>query len=328
MPHPMKKFAIGVDIGGTNTAVGLVTPQGKILKKVEFPTSSYSGPSGFVGRLDQEVRSLLNKCSLSKKGCSGVGIGAPGPIDVRRGFIYSFINIKGWDNVPLKALVTKRLGLQTFVDNDVNVMALAEYLYGAGRGSKHLLCLTLGTGIGGGIILDGKLFRGPAFSAAELGHMVFNEEGPPCACGSRGCLETYIGSRYLVGMVKEAIHKGVPTRLSSVPSKELTPKMIYQAAMKKDRLAIQIFTQMGERLGWALAGLCNLLNPQIIIIGGGVSQARDLILNPVRAALKAKAYPIASRSVKVVLAQLGIDAGLVGAAGLVFVSDKKRSTQK
>jgi glucokinase len=239
---------------------------------------------------------------------------------VERGFVYFFPNIPGWKNTPLKALLEKRLKLPVFVDNDASVMALAEFEFGAGRGAKNVIALTLGTGVGGGLVIDGKLFHGPRYSAAEIGHLVINEDGPRCGCGSRGCVETYVGSGYFVCEVKRRLKKGAQSVLKKwvKEGREMTPLLAAQAARRGDVFSKKIWQETGAHLGTALAGLLNILNPEKIILGGGIAQNGGLLFRPLRAALNKKAFPIAARSVRVVPAKLGVDAGLIGAAALAF----------
>ena len=317
----MKKAAIGIDIGGSSVKLGIVSPQGRILAKEFFLTASAKNREAMLDVLASHIFDL--KQTAKKKGLSltGVGIGAPGPVDVERGFIYFFPNIAGWKNTPLKACLEKRVKLPVFVDNDASVMALAEFRFGAGRGTKNMIGLTLGTGVGGGIVMDGKLFHGYRYSAAEIGHMVLNENGPLCGCGSRGCIETYIGSGYFVKEVQKRLKAGRKSILKSWIAggrKTLSPFLVGQAARAGDAFAREVWEDTGEHLGTLLAGLVNVLNPERIILGGGIAQNRKFLFGPVTRTLKKKAFPIAGHSVKVVPAALGVDAGLIGAAALAF----------
>ncbi len=320
----MKKAAIGIDIGGTSIKLGIVSDTGKVLLRDSFLTGSVSGRAELMDKLVEHIHILLKEAKFRKLKISGVGIGAPGPIDVEKGLVYFFPNIKGWENTPLKQILKKRLKLPVFVDNDANVMALGEYLFGAGKGSRNMIGLTLGTGLGGGIIIDGKLFHGPRYSAAEIGHMIVDPNGPLCGCGNHGCIETFVGNGYFVKDVQEHLSAGGDTILRDWVTKQhkvLTPKLVQDAAEMGDKLSIGQWHKTGTYLGTALAGLVNLLSPERIIIGGGLSLSGDLLFKPVIAAIQKKAFPIAAQFVKVLPAKLGTDAGLVGASALVF-SDK------
>ncbi len=315
------RAAIGIDIGGTNIKLGLVDERGRVLLRDTFPTGSASSKQALFGKLIEHIQEFRLQARRLKLKLTGVGIGAPGPIDVERGFVYFFPNIPGWKNTPLKKILERKLKMPVFVDNDANAMAYGEFCFGAGRGAKNLLALTLGTGVGGGIVIGGKLFHGSTFSAAELGHMSVDPAGPLCACGNRGCIETFIGNGYFVKEVRAALAAGQKSLLNRwirQDRRELTPKLVQEAAREGDAYSRAQWQKTGSRLGVFLAGLVNLLNPERIVIGGGIALGGDLVLAPARAALKKKAFPIASRFVKVVPAVLGNDAGLVGAAALTF----------
>lgn len=323
----MKKVAIGVDIGGTNVKYGLVGSNGRILFRDHFPTGGVPGRAGMLKAVSDCVRRLASLAGTRKWRLLGVGVGAPGPIDVERGFIYFLPNIRGWKNTALKTQLEKRLKLPVFVDNDANAMALAEFLFGAGRGSASLIALTLGTGVGGGMVLDGRLFHGHRYSAAEIGHLTVNENGPRCACGSTGCLEVYVGNSYFVRRLRNRL-RSTPRRSTVLrrwlrDGRLLTPELAAKAARRGDRLCREIWKETGLHLGTALAGLANVLNPERIILGGGVANAGALLFDPIRETLKKKAFPIAARSARVMPAKLGVDAGLAGAAALVFAGTRR-----
>ncbi len=320
----VKKAAVGVDIGGTSVKLGLVSGSGKVVARSSFPTESHSGRSKMLKALVGHILGLDREAKRRGFRLSGVGVGAPGPIDVRRGRVYFFPNVPGWKNTPLKAILQRRLRRPVWLDNDAGAAALGEFCFGAGRGSKSMIALTLGTGIGGGWVLDGRLFHGPAFSATEIGHVIIHEDGPLCACGNRGCVETYVGNHYFVAEVRKRLKQGARSVLKQWirQGKELSPLLVAQAARKGDSFSKKFWLETGEHLGTVLAGLCNVLNPDRVILGGGIAQTGRLILDPVTAAIGKKAFSIAARSVKVMPAKLGMDAGLVGAAALVFSNQK------
>ncbi len=315
------RAAIGVDIGGTSVKLGLVSEKGKMLLRDSFLTSAHSSRKAMLDKLEAHIELLKKETKHRKLKLMGVGIGAPGPIDVTRGFVYFFPNIPDWKNTPLKKILEKKLKISVFVDNDANAMAWGEYCFGAGQGGKNIIALTLGTGLGGGIVLDGKLFHGPHYSAAEIGHIVVDPNGSLCGCGNRGCIETFVGNGYFVKDVQEHLKAGGKSILNQwvhEQHKELTPKLVQEAAKQGDKLSQGQWHKTGMYLGTMLAGLVNVLNPERIVIGGGMAQAGSPIFDPVKAAIKKKAFPIASRFVKVLPAKLGTDAGLIGAAALAF----------
>lgn len=298
-----KKVAVGVDIGGTSVKLGLVDENGKVLARESFITKRYPGRKRQLAALVERISGLRSWAGKKGYALLGVGVGAPGPVDVERGFVYFFPNIPGWKNTPLKLLLEKRLGLGVTVDNDANAMAFGEYRFGAGRGARNMIALTLGTGIGGGLVMDGKLFHGPKFSAVEVGHIVIDPAGVRCGCGNRGCVETFVGSGYIFRKIRR------------------TPQQAGLAARKGDRRALKMWKEAGEGLGTMLAGLVNVLNPERIVLGGGIAQNGKLLFEPVRKTIQKKAFSIAARSVRVVPAKLGVDAGLIGAAALIFGSE-------
>lgn len=317
----MTKFAVGIDLGGTYTKLALVDTKGRVSHRAKLSTTAYGTRAGLVAAIVAEVRSVLERARLSPKNISGVGIGVPGTVDFKRGWVYNLTNVPGWKNTPLKRMLESKLGLPVLVDNDVNLMALGEYRFGAGRGAENLVCITLGTGVGGGIIIDGRLYRGSAYSAGEVGHMPLKEEGLPCGCGGYGCLERYVGNRYIVDELKRKIRRGNPTIIKKLINNDLsalTPEVISKAALKGDRLSIDFWNTVGERIGVTLAGIVNLLNPDRIIIGGGVADAGDPLFKSIRNTVDERAMPVPGKAVKILKAKLGNDAGIIGAAALFF----------
>lgn len=317
----MNQTAIGVDIGGTSVKLGLVDRKGNILVRDQFPTGRRGDRARTLAELARRVRALRAAARSKKLKVLGLGVGAPGPIDVERGFVYFFPNIPGWNNVRLRDELKRRTGLVSYVDNDANAMALGEQMFGAAKGFGNVIALTLGTGVGGGLVIDGRLFHGPTFSAAELGHVAIDPNGPRCGCGSRGCIETYVGNGYLVREARKRLDAGEKSVLKHwlAGGKEtLSPRLIGEAALEGDRFAIRFWTETGVRLGTFLAGLVNVLNPERIVLGGGVATEKPYLFAAVKATIREKAFPIAAKSVKVVPAKLGADAGLIGAASLAF----------
>ncbi len=319
----MLRAAIGVDIGGTSVKLGLVSEKGKVLLRDCFLTPKGSGHQELLGKLVTHAEILKKEAKHRKLKLAGIGIGAPGPIDVKRGFVYFFPNIPGWKNTPLKKILKKKIKIPVFVDNDANAMTWGEFCFGAGKGAKNIIALTLGTGVGGGIVMNGKLFHGPHFSAGEIGHMVIDPNGPLCGCGNRGCIETFVGNGYFIKDIQERLKAGGSSILNqwiTQQHRELTPKLVQEAARQGDKLSQDQWKKTGDYLGTALVGLVNLLNPERIILGGGMALAGSPIFQPVKVTLKKKAFPIAARFVRVVPAALGVDAGLVGAAALAISS--------
>ncbi|MCM8800587.1 MAG: ROK family protein [Candidatus Omnitrophica bacterium] len=300
-----RSFIIGVDLGGTNLKIGLLGSNYKIITKKVLSTRSFIKKEQLISAIINSIKALIRENRLSKKDLLGIGLGLPGPIDIKKGLVHFFPNIAGFKKVRLKRILEKRLGLPVFLDNDANLMALAEYRYGKARGFKNAVCLTLGTGVGGGIIINGILYRGSGFSAGEIGHIPLNEEGPLCNCGGRACLETYIGNK---AVIKEA---------KKIFNRDISLEELSKLAREGDKRARLIWLRVAGRLGIALSGIINLLNPEVVVIGGGIAQAGKILFDKLRKTIKERAMMVQARQVKVLKAKLGNDAGLIGAGILV-----------
>lgn len=297
-----KRVNIGIDLGATRMKIGLVDIKGKVCFRREFDTLSHASQPAIIDSIVKNVNSVIKESGVRKKDIRGVGIGVPGPVDYRRGIIHYFPNIKGWDNVPLRSILQRRLGMKVCLDNDVNAMTLAEYTFGAGKKAENLVCLTLGTGVGGGIIINNRIYRGSTMLAGEIGHMPINEKGPRCNCRGIACLESYIGNRYIL------------KRAQRIFGSNITLEHLSSFARNGNKNAKAIWQDVGQKLAVALTGVVNLLNPDMIIIGGGVSNAGELILGPLRKELKIRPMRGQAQHVKVVRAKLGGDAGIIGAS--------------
>jgi len=302
----MRKYIISIDLGGTNTRVMLLDVDLRVLSRRCFCTKDFPSREKLIAGMVALVRNLMADKNVCQKQVLGLGIGVPGPVDYSRGKIHYLPNIKGWQNTFLKKILEKRIGVKVFVDNDVNLMTLAEVKLGAAKGAKNAVCITLGTGVGGGLVLNGSLFRGADFCAGEIGHMPISIDGPACNCGGRGCLERYVGNVFII---KEARDR--------LKIKNITLEKLSELAEKGNRVALDIYNSFAEKIGIALAGVVNLLNPEVIVIGGGLSFAGGFVFKKIRNTIDERAMPIQAESVVVKKAVLGKDAGLMGAALLV-----------
>ncbi|MDB4349468.1 ROK family protein [Omnitrophica bacterium] len=322
----MKQYYIGIDLGGTNTKIALLGKRFTVLKKTSLPTPLYKRPLDLIFAIKNSINNILRAYKVPLREVYGIGIGVAGLVDAENGVIRNLVNIPGWKGVNIKRLFNKAMKVPTYVDNDANVMTLAELHKGAGRGKKNLVCVTLGTGVGGGIIIDGKLYRGSMSTAGEIGHIPINEKGPRCNCGGTACVEAYVGNRYMIRELIRIIKSGKKTVLRRMTSKglsHLTPEVLYKAARYGDRFAIDFWKTVGTRIGIALTGVINLLNPDRIIIGGGVAGAGRFLFMPIRDTVKNRAMEAQRKHIKVVKAKLGLDAGLIGAAILVHTEKNK-----
>lgn len=314
-----KKYNIGVDIGGTNVKIALVDEKGIIAYSNSVPTRAEMGYEYTIQNIISTIKDSLKESNNDISNIGGIGFGLPGQIDSVNGIVRLLPNIPGWVEVPLAKIVRDEFNVPVKLDNDVRVATLGELNFGAGKGCQNLVCLTVGTGVGSGIVLNGQLVRGASMTAGEIGHVVVERNnGEICGCGARGCLEAYASGPSIVKMAKDYIAGGKSTKFKEIAAgNEITPYMVFEAAKQGDAVAKQIFNIVGEYLGVALVSVVNLLNPEKIIVGGGVGQAGDLLLNPVREAIQRRCIPTSAAAVEVVMAQLGESAGVVGASLLV-----------
>ena len=314
-----EKWLVGVDIGGTTIKMAFINHYGEIIEKWEIPTNiaeeGKSIPTDIAKSIDQKLVDL----GQAKNKLEAIGIGAPGPVNSANGSLYVAINL-GWSNFPLKDRLEMETSLPVVVDNDANIAAIGEMWKGAGEGAKDLLCVTLGTGVGGGVIANGSIIHGVNGAAGEIGHVTsVPEGGAPCNCGKTGCLETVASATGVVRLAIKALETATtPSVLREAYSdnETITAKMIFDAAKAQDELALQIVNELAFHLGLALANLANGLNPEKIVIGGGVSKAGDTLLNPLKEQFKRFAFPRVAEGAELTIATLGNDAGVIGGAWL------------
>lgn len=306
--------AIGIDVGGTKVNALRVARDGEILDRKNAPTPAHDEEATLAAMIDL-ARALQSDDVLA------VGVGAAGMVDSSDGILRFAPNL-AWRDLPIAARMREALDLPCQVDNDANVAAYAEFRFGAGRGYRHLLLVTVGTGIGGGIVSDGRLFRGAYGFAAEIGHIIVEPGGPLCGCGNLGCWEQVAAGRAIDRMGRSAAREhedSILRRLAGEDPDRVTGRLVTEAALQGDEAALRVLNEVGRRLGEGIAGLVNVLDPQIVVVGGGAIRAGDLLLDPARAAFaEAIEGPEYRPKVPIVAAQLGPDAGAVGAAALAL----------
>jgi len=339
----MPSFSIGVDLGGTNLRIAAVEEQGSLLEKITLGTRVTLGRDRVINDMCDAVQHLAAKYQDSKT-LEGIGIGVPGIIDMRTGMIRESPNLPGWADSPVRSEIEKRLGTRVVLDNDANVAAFGEKWLGAARNFENMAMLTLGTGVGGGIVLDGRIWHGMVGMAGEFGHITVEPEGQLCGCGNRGCLEQYASATAVVRMAREAIANGDAIELAAAASNnpEFSAKAVYNLAVQGDEAARRIFRCVGRVLGIVLAALVNSLNLPIYVIGGGVSSAWEAFSPSIFEELRqrsmvyaatapsdplgeatgasAKVDPGGGKETIITRALLGSDAGLYGAARLPMVA--------
>ncbi len=313
-----KRCFIGVDLGGTDIKYGVVAEKGEVLHKGSLSAQVNLGREAILQNINRAVEKSLAYADKRRIRITGIGVGSPGTVNLQTGRIEgSCPNLPQMVNVNLKEWLSNHFTFPVCVDNDANVMALAEFKFGAAKGYKDALCLTLGTGIGGGIILEGRLFHGSNFAGAEFGHMSICHNGRKCNCGGIGCLEMYASAPAMVRDAKRLLRrsrKSVMRRLVRGDLDRLTTKVIFQAEKEGDALASTIISQACAYLGAGIASAVNLLNPEVVVIGGGVSKGGQSFIRRIEKEVKRRAFPSATKGLKVVKAKLGNDAGFIGAA--------------
>jgi glucokinase len=310
------KWLVGVDLGGTTIKMAFIDQDGQFIDKWEIDTDKTG--ERITADIAKAIDSKLEELEQPKSKLAGLGMGAPGPVDMANGIIYETVNLGWHDNYPLKAKLEQETGLPSFIDNDANIAALGEMWMGAGNGAKDLICVTLGTGVGGGLISNGEVVHGVNGAGGEIGHITsIPEGGALCGCGKTGCLETVASATGIARLALEGLKDtSRETALRSMYEQagEMTSKMVFDALKDNDPLAAEVIDFVAFHLGLALANLSNGLNPEKIVVGGGVSKAGDALLNPVREYFTRFAFPRVGRAASIATAQLGNDAGVIGGA--------------
>ncbi|MFL5459426.1 MAG: ROK family protein, partial [Gemmatimonadales bacterium] len=279
------RFVLGIDIGGTNLVVGSVAEDGSALHALDSePTHAEAGQTDVLDRLITLAQRTIERTRKEVRGADiiGVGVGAPGPLDTKRGIVLLTPNL-GWVNLPLRQIIHERLGLPAALDNDANCAVLGEWWMGAARGTRNAIGITIGTGIGGGIIVDGKLYHGASDCAGEIGHTTIDTEGRRCKCGNYGCLEAYASGPNIAMRAVEEIKAGAVSRLADYVGgdlRQVTAQTVYQAAHDGDQLALEVVNDTAKFLGVGIANLLNVFNPEVVVVCGGVTLAGDRLFDP------------------------------------------------
>jgi glucokinase len=313
------RFVLGIDIGGTNLVVGCVAEDGSALHGLATePTQAEAGASDVVNRLVALAQRSVAQTRQDVPGAEilGVGVGAPGPLDTKRGIVLLTPNL-GWVNLPLRQIIHDRINLPAALDNDANCAVLGEWWVGAARGTRNAIGITIGTGIGGGLILDGRLYHGASDVAGEIGHTTIDTDGRRCKCGNYGCLEAYASGPNIAMRVIEAIEAGAETRLPSYVGgdmKKITAQTVYEAAHDGDELALEVVNDTAKFLGVGIANLLNVFNPEVVVVCGGVTLAGDHLFVPLRREIARRAFKPAVSACRIVPGELVGTAGVYGAA--------------
>ena len=316
----MSTNVVGVDMGGTKILSAVIDAGGNILGTSKVSTGADEGTSVVIDRIAESIQKAINKSNVDKTSIQAIGIGAPGPLDPETGIVIFAPNL-GWRDVPLKAELQARTGLPTFVDNDVNVGTLGEHAFGAAQGVQNVVGIFVGTGIGGGIILKGELFHGASKTAGEIGHIIVKADGPRCGCGTRGCLEAIASRTAMAKQFRKAIQKkgkkSVLTKLTDGDLSVIRSGVLVKAIRAKDKLTLKVFKKATKYLGIGIGSIVNFLNPDMIVLGGGVVEALDdTFIDNIRSYAEKYALPNTLNGVQIVRAKLGDNSGILGAAAL------------
>lgn len=310
-----KNCYLAMDVGGTNIIAGLVDESGKILERRKIPTLSFRGPERVIEDILQNLKDLAGQCP-NRGRAEALAVGAPGWINKSEGLLIQAPNLPGWKDVPLGSILSKALGLPVFLENDTNLYTLGEWLYGVGRGLSNVLVITLGTGVGGGLILEKKLWNGSFASAVEIGHTMIEENGILCACGRQGCLETVASATGMARLGRMWLEEGRPTLYRGRPE-ELTPQLMFELAGRGDEMSQYVFDKAGRSLGRVAVDVCNLLGLEGVIVGGGAAGALRYIRPAMWAVLAQGLLVTRPERIKLLKSVLGEDAPLYGAVALI-----------
>ncbi len=304
----LQKTSIGIDFGGTSVKLGVCRGDELLTTDDPIPTADFHGPAALIGEMAARVARLRQ----THPDICAIGVGVPGLVDFDHGFVHELTNVPGWKHVPLKAILGEKTGLPVLVENDANAMVYAEFRYGAARGLKNVVGLTIGTGIGGGLVLDGKMYRGSGFAAGEIGQMSVHFDGKPGHYGNLGALEKYTGNQQIA---EHAVQRYAEAGIEKQAS-DCTPKKIAEAAQAGDDIARQVWAEVADWLGTALASIAWLLNPDAFVIGGGVAQAGDLIFTPLKNKVRSMLSTVVWERLLIAPARFSNEAGIIGNAAL------------
>jgi glucokinase len=313
-----QKYAIGVDLGGTNIKVGIVSREGRIIKKASLPTLAEKGQDKVISQIKKGIKEIL---SHNKLKIQGIGIGSPGIVSTKKGTVENPPNLPGWEKVNLKKIIKKEFNIHVILENDANAAAIGEMIFGAGKKIDSFVMVTLGTGVGGGIIINRKLLRGEFGSAGEIGHISIDFNGPQCNCGAFGCVESYVGNNYLVKRVQNELKEHNSSKILDLINGDLnllTPIIIQKAQFAGDEYAASVINNLGLYLGVGLASTANVLDIATFIIGGGVAGFGRPLFNSVNETIKSRVLKPLIKRIKVIPAKLKNEAGIKGASALVF----------
>lgn len=317
----MQKFVVGVDLGGTKISAALSNLNGEVISQTTVPTNANEGEIPVLNRIIESVDKVIKDGCVEYKDIQAIGIGSPGPLDAEKGIIIYTPNLP-FKNFNLVDPLKNKFGVPVFLDNDANVAAIGEYMFGAGRGAKDVVFFTVSTGVGGGAVLNGKIYRGHTSNALEIGHMTVAPDGPRCNCGNIGCVEATSSGTAIAKRGQEALNSKVETSLRKYD--KVTSYEVFVEAAAGDPICKDIIDNALNYLGIAIANAVSIFDPEVIIVGGGVSKAGDIVFDTIRKVVNKRCFKSMAESVKIVPAGLGTDAGVIGAVSLALLETKEK----
>lgn len=311
--NPERGLVGAIDMGATHLSIAVADFAARIHQESEFPFDIQDGPEVCLATADQNLRKMLEGQGLSLSDVSAVGVGVPGPVVTEAGTVVAPPIMPGWDHYPIRAKLEEMWGCPVTLNNDAELGALGEWAYGAGRGEKNIAYIKVGSGVGAGLILNQQIYGGTTGAAGEIGHLTIDENGPLCSCGNHGCLEAFAGGHAIARQGQLLAKSGKRTLLTDLPIEKITALDVAEAARRGDLYAQEILSRAGSHIGIAIAGLINLFNPGVVIIGGGVSQVGDILTVPIRQAVRERAMRASEQSVRITTGMLGRRSLLIGA---------------
>lgn len=317
----MKNYVIGVDLGGTKISTAISTLDGKIVSQTVIPTNAIEGEEPVLRRIIQTIEEVLDLAQVTPEEVQAIGIGSPGPLDAKNGTIITTPNLP-FRNYNVVAPIKEKFGVPVYLDNDANVAAIGEFMFGAGKGKQNIVYFTVSTGVGGGAVLNGQAYRGNTSNALEIGHMTVNAHGPRCNCGNIGCLEAIASGTAIGKKGREAVLTKVETSLRNY--QEITSYEVFVEAKKGDEVAKEIVDNAMNYLGIGVANAISIFDPEMVIIGGGVSKVGDILFDTVRKVVNKRCFKSMAEACEIVPAGLGVDAGVVGAVALAILESKNK----
>jgi glucokinase len=310
-----KKYVIGIDLGGTKINGALADLKGKVISQHIIPTNASEGEEKVLNRIFQVIEKVLSDANKTAEDIKAIGIGSPGPLDAKKGIIISTPNLP-FDNFELVKPIKEKFNIPAYLDNDANVAAIGEHIFGAGKGTENMVFVTVSTGVGGGAIINGKIYRGNTCNALEIGHTTLEKDGPRCNCGNYGCVEALASGTAIGKRAKEAVGRGEETSLKNY--KELTSYEVFKEAKKGDKVASGILDSCLNYLGICIANIIDSFDPEMVIIGGGVSHGGSIVFDKVNEVVKQRCFESMANSCLIVPAGLGTDSGVIGAVALAI----------